>query len=247
MDIMKVFIIEDNASHLKLLKIKVESLDHQIVGESQTVDQALSKIKKTEPELILVDINIEGDNEGIHLAKAIKEQTDAFVFFITSQSKGEVISEAVSTGPDAYLLKPVDPAELRANIELAIQKRAQLSTAKPSSEITVNEEFLSVRIGERLQLLQFSDIKLIKVETKNYVTLVDVNNKTFVIRDSLKNVMNNVLPKRFIRTHHSYGVNTNFILFIDERDQMLHLKTNDILPIGKSYKKDLYEKMNIKS
>lgn len=244
---MRVFIFEDNASHLKLLKAKVNLLKHEVVGESQSIENALDKIISTNPDLVLVDINIQGENDGIGLAKEIKEHTQALVFFITSQNANEVISAAVSTAPDGYLLKPVDPAELKANIEIASRKRALAESQAHNLEIKVEKEFMSVRIGEKLQVLQFDDIKLIKVETKNYVTLIDQNDKSFAVRDSLKNVMKNVLPKNFIRTHSSYAVNTDYILFVDERDQLLHLKTNDTVPIGKSYKKELYDKMNIKS
>lgn len=241
---MKIFIIEDNASHLKLLKAKVNSLGYQVVGSSQTIEEVLPTIQQTLPDVALVDINIQGENHGIQLAKEIKEHTNTAVLFITSQSESQVISDAVAAAPDGYLVKPVDPADLKANIELAVFKNVNSST---ESQIQVEDEFLTVRTGEKLQLLQFKNIKYIKVDTKNYVTLLDVNDKPFVIRDSLKNVVGSILPQGFIRTHHSYGVNIDYILFIDEREQTVHLKTNDTIPLGKSFKKDVYEKMNIKS
>jgi DNA-binding LytR/AlgR family response regulator len=244
---MKIFIVEDNASHLRLLEAKVLSLAYQIVGTSQTIKKTLPAIQKAQPDVVLVDINIQGENDGIQLAKDIKETTDAAVIFVTSQSESKIISEAVAVKPDGYLVKPIEPAGLKANIELARFKKSQNSKSGNDSEIKISEEFLTVRTGEKLQVLQFKDIKLIKVDTKNYVTLMDVNNKPFVIRDSLKHVINDILPDDFIRTHHSYGVNIDYILFIDERDQMVHLKTDDTVPIGKSFKKDVYEKMNIKS
>ncbi|NOQ73905.1 MAG: response regulator [Crocinitomix sp.] len=247
---MRIFIVEDNTSHLKLMQAKVTSLGYQVVGTSQTIHGTLPAIQKTQPAVVLVDINIQGENDGIQLAKSIKENTDAAVLFVTSQSESKVISEAVAVEPDGYLVKPVEPADLKANIELALFKNAQKAQNIKSSnepEIKFGEEFLTVRTGEKLQVLQFKDIKFIKVDTKNYVTLMDVNNRPFVIRDSLKHVINAILPDSFIRTHHSYGVNIDYILFIDERDQIVHLKTDDTVPIGKSFKKDVYEKMNIKS
>lgn len=244
---MKIFIVEDNASHLKLLSAKVVSLGYQVVGSSQTIYQALPAILKTLPTVILVDINIQSENDGIELAKEIKENSDAVILFITSQIESQIISEAIAVEPDGYLVKPVDPANLKANIELALFKKAQHAIPTNEPEVKVEEEFLTVRTGEKLQVLQFKDIKLIKIDTKNYVTLMDVNNKSFVIRDSMKHVINAILPDSFIRTHHSYGVNLDYILFIDEREQTVHLKTDDTVPIGKSFKKEVYEKMNIKS
>lgn len=242
---MRVFIVEDNAGHLNVLKAKVESLGYCVAGTCPNATRALSGIKAAEPDVILLDINLNTDNEGIDLAREIKEIFQVPVVFITSQSADEVIRDAVSAEPAGYLLKPVDPAELKANIELAVRNKSHHSP--DLSEVNMEDEYLTVRIGERLQLLRFEDIKVLMVETKNYVTLVNNEGKHFVIRDSLKSLINSVLPNYFIRTHHSYAVNVNYISFIDEKEQTLYLKAKESIPIGKSFKKLVYQKMNIKS
>lgn len=241
---MKIFIVEDNTSHLNVLKAKVESLGYQIAGTSQTASEALSDIKKTSPDVILIDINLDGNNDGIVLAKQIKEISTASMLFITAQSKDEIIQDAIAVEPSGYLIKPVDLNELKANIELAMYQKTQ---TKSRPNFKAEKEFLTVRTGQKLQLLPFKEIKILRVDIKNYVTLVDDKGKEFAVRDSLKNILNSVLPDCFIRTHHSYGVNMDFVLFIDEREQVLHLKTNDSIPIGKSFKEEVYQRMNIKS
>lgn len=241
---MKIFIVEDNASHLNVLKAKVGSLGYQITGTSQTASEALSDIKKTPPDVVLIDINLDGNNDGIVLAKQIKEISTASILFITAQSKDEIIQDAIAVEPSGYLIKPVDLNELKANIELAMYQKTQ---TKSRPNLKTEKEFLTVRTGQKLQLLPFKEIKILKVDVKNYVTLVDDKGKEFAVRDSLKNILNSVLPDCFIRTHHSYGVNMDFVLFIDEREQVLHLKTNDSIPIGKSFKEEVYQRMNIKS
>lgn len=241
---MKIFIVEDNTSHLNVLKAKVESLGYQIAGTSQTASEALSDIKKTSPDVVLIDINLDGNNDGIVLAKQIKEISTASMLFITAQSKDEIIQDAIAVEPSGYLIKPVDLNELKANIELAMYQKTQ---TKSRPNLKTEKEFLTVRTGQKLQLLPFKEIKILRVDIKNYVTLVDDKGKEFAVRDSLKNILNSVLPDCFIRTHHSYGVNMDFVLFIDEREQVLHLKTNDSIPIGKSFKEEVYQRMNIKS
>ncbi|MCJ8292653.1 MAG: response regulator transcription factor [Crocinitomicaceae bacterium] len=238
----KIYIVEDNSSHLELLKLKVEMLGYELVGFSQTTLNTLVNIQTTNPDVVLVDINLNRDKDGITLAHEIKEFTNAKVIFITSQSKSEVIADAVTAKPSGYLIKPIDPDELRANIELAVYKKNEKHIKEKLSD-----EFLTVRTGEKLQLVSFKNIKFLKVEIKNYVTLIDDQDKQFVVRDSLKNMLINILPSTFIRTHHGYGVNIDFVSFIDEKEQTIYLKTNDSIPIGKSFRKLVYEKMNIKS
>jgi DNA-binding NarL/FixJ family response regulator len=121
----KIYIVEDNSSHLELLKLKVEMLGYEIVGFSQTTLNVLPDIQANNPDVVLLDINLTRDNDGITLAHEINEFTNANFIFITSQSKSEVVSDAVTAKPSGYLIKPVDPDELRANIELAVYKKKE--------------------------------------------------------------------------------------------------------------------------
>ncbi|MFK7786209.1 MAG: LytR/AlgR family response regulator transcription factor [Crocinitomicaceae bacterium] len=238
---MTIYIVEDNTDHLDLLKLKVESLEYEVVGFSQTTFKIIPEIQQKNPDVVLVDINLNREKDGIRLAHEIREFTDSSVIFITSQSKSDVISDAVAAKPSGYLIKPVDPNELRAAIELAAY-----NTPVKKKKI-LPSDFLTVRTGEKLQLVQFENIKYLLVDAKNYVTIIDKNDKQYIVRDSLKNLLSNSLPDDFIRLHHSYAVNMSHVSHIDEKEQTLFLKTNDPIPIGKSFRKLLYEKMNIKS
>ncbi|MFK7787758.1 MAG: LytTR family transcriptional regulator DNA-binding domain-containing protein, partial [Crocinitomicaceae bacterium] len=60
-------------------------------------------------------------------------------------------------------------------------------------------------------------------------------------------VVDNILPPAFIRTHKSFAINMDYVAFIDEKEQSVILKTNDSVPIGKSFRKHVYEKMNIRT
>lgn len=240
---VRIFIVEDNTRHLNVLKAKLNTLGYPVVGHSTLAREAIPKIKNVDPNIIILDVNLENDGDGIVLARKIREFSDAALLFITAQGDDETIQGAVSVNPSGYLAKPVNPVDLKANIELAIRHN---NTAMMQEEELPNKEFLTVRTGEKLQLLRFEEIQLLSVEVKNYITLVNKNGKRFVIKDSLKNMMNSVLPDYFIRTHRSFVVNMNYISFINEKEQMLYLAASDSAPIGKSYRKQVYQKMNIR-
>jgi len=239
---IRIYIIEDSIAHLELLKMKVEMLDYEVVGYSQTTNNALQDIQEKKPDVALVDINLTRDRDGITLAHEIQEFTNTKVIFITSQSQSEVISDAITAKPSGYLIKPVDPEELKANIELAAYKKQEKQEVPPDPK-----EYITVRTGEKLQLVYFKDVTYAHVDVKNYVTLIDKENKQFAVRDSLKNVVDNILPPGFIRTHKSFAINMDYVAFIDEKEQSVFLKTSDSIPIGKSFRKHVYEKMNIRT
>lgn len=238
----KIYIVEDDTNHLNLLKLKVERLGYEVIGFSQTAFKVIPEIQEMNPDVVLVDINLNRNKDGISLAHEIKEFTNSAVIFITSERKAEVISDAVAAKPSGYLIKPVDPNELKAAIELAIINRSDEPQKKE-----LPSDYLTVRTGEKLQLVPFKRIKYLKVETKNYVTIIDENGKQFVVRGSLTHVVNEILPENFIRTHNSYGINLEYVSFIDEKEQTLYLSSNDSIPIGKAFKQMVYNRMNIKS
>ncbi len=248
---MRVYIVEDNLSHLKLLKLKVESLGYKVVGSAQFTKNALDDIKVKSPHIILLDINFRGDEkDGIDLARQIKTELTTPIIFITSHSEDKIVQNAIEIEPAGYLVKPVEVGNLKANIELALHKQVKSNQFK-TKEYTItkqesNSTYLTVRIGQRLQVIPFNELKILKVDSKNYVTLINSENKAFSVRDSLKNLINTILPDYFIRTHMTYCVNINFISYIDEKEQTLYLKTNEQIPLGKSFKELVYKKMNIK-
>lgn len=241
---VRIFIVEDNQRHLNLLKVKLDALGYKVVGYSTVAHNVLPEIKKCAPNIILLDINLENDGDGITLARKIRDLSDCPLLFITAQQNDHTIRDAISVNPSGYLVKPVDPVNLKATIELAISQYTEATKLRQKS---IKREYLTVRKGEKLQMLRFNEIKLLMVEVKNYVTLINNNGKRFVIRDSLKNMLNSVLPDYFIRTHHSFIVNINYVSFIDEKEQTLYLEADDSAPIGKSFRKQLYQIMNIRN
>lgn len=237
---IRVFIVEDNPKHLATIEAKVQGLGYQVVSANNNSAEAWLHFQKVAADVVLMDINLSRDEEGITLAGKMQREADVPIIYVTSMASDDIIRSAISTSPSGYLVKPIDPAELKANIELAVQKHKK-PTAKPLEK----PEYLTVRLGQKLQKVHFKNISHFKVESKNYVTLVDQKNRKFAIRGSIKKVIDQVLPEGFMRTHHSHGINVSYLEFIDEATQSIHLSTGAFIPIGKSYKKDVYEQMNI--
>lgn len=237
---IRVYIVEDDPRHMATLQAKVVDQGFWVVGSSSTSAQALLDFKETLVDVVLMDINLGKDEEGIELANTIQEEYDVPIIFVTSMTADDTIKHAIKASPAGYLLKPVDPVELKANIELAVQKsnRANIRTKESC-------EYLTVRLGQKLQKIYFKDISHLKVESKNYVTLVDRQKKKAAVRGSLKNMLDSVLPDGFLRTHHAHGINLAYVEFIDESTQSIHLSTGEFIPIGKVFKKKVYNRMNI--
>jgi DNA-binding LytR/AlgR family response regulator len=239
----KIFIVEDDENQLTTLKIKIASLQHSVIGSSQRAIDALTKIKNTNPDIVLLDINLNGDNDGIILGAEISKVSSAKIIYITALSSNEIIKEAVDTNPIAYLIKPIKITELKIAIDIALNKKEGLRGNTPLNNGEKN--ILTVRVGNYLYNINFQNIILFDAGGKNYTNLATVENKKYQVRSSLKQLKEKILPDFFIQIHRKCIINVNYINYINEKDQMVYLNNNTSIFIGKTFKKELYEKLNL--
>ncbi len=239
----KIFIVEDNEDHLNALELKLGMLGHLVVGRSYNSTDVIDEIKKTSPDLLLIDINLEGDNEGIALANQANQIFDVLIIFTTALAENDIVKKALFSNPEGYLLKPIGIHELRINIELALSKKEKSHSV--IKDLDKNYRFLTVRVGNKLQKINYNQIILFERESTNYIKVQKINGKSYLIRTSLRSVLNDVLPSNFIQIHRQYIVNLEYIELVNEHEQMVHLLGECSLPIGRTFKKKLYKKLNL--
>ncbi|WP_298517104.1 LytTR family DNA-binding domain-containing protein [uncultured Kordia sp.] len=241
----KICIVEDDQNHAYALQEKVKAIGHAVQQICTTFEEALQAIQQNIPDIILLDINLQNDNEGIQLAKVIKSFSSIPIIYTTALTASDIIEKAVKIQPSGYLVKPIQQETLKATIELALQKQKPNINQENTAVSTEDDAtFLTVRVGYKLRKINLQEVKLLKITSKNYVTLVDKNDKEFQLRNSLKALISS-LNSHFIQVHRLYGINLNYIVHIDEKEQMLCLKERTHIPIGRTFKENLYKRLNI--
>lgn len=104
------------------LKVRLEHMGYEVCGHAATGKEAVDLIRRTAPDLVLMDIRLDGDMDGIDTAGAIREQVSVPVIFLTAYGHEDVLSRAKAIEPSGYVLKPLKDRELRANIEMALYR-----------------------------------------------------------------------------------------------------------------------------
>ena len=104
---MKVLIVEDEANYADTLEMFVDNLGYEVVGIAGQGKMAMSLFDEHNPDLVLMDINLDGELTGIDLARIFQGQRPTPIIFITSFDDKETFGKAKQTGPYAYLLKPL--------------------------------------------------------------------------------------------------------------------------------------------
>lgn len=118
----KVLIVEDEAIIALEIKKSLSELDLTINGLVISYDGAIESIHKNKPDLILLDINLKNNKDGIDIANAIKDESDISIIYLTAFSDENTIQRASRTNPIAYLVKPFKREDLTSTILLAIYK-----------------------------------------------------------------------------------------------------------------------------
>ena len=117
----KILIVEDNAIVALETKERLKRLGYTIAGVVGSGRDAISMARTAMPDMVLMDINLKGDIDGITVAEQIRTFCPAPVIYITAYANEEIKSRAMKTNPAAYLVKPFRELELYSTIEKAFK------------------------------------------------------------------------------------------------------------------------------
>lgn len=130
---IKIILVEDENIDAMDIKETLESFNYEVSYVASTGIDAIKHVLEIMPDLILIDIVLKGEMDGIELAYKIKELGIPFIF-LTTHSEEDTIKSAMKTDPYGYLIKPFDKNKLKFSIEHAIYKKEmELETSKQIS------------------------------------------------------------------------------------------------------------------
>lgn len=118
----KILLVEDDDIIARVAEWRLNSLGYDFCGRATSSIEAMKLVAECRPDLVLMDINIKGNVDGIDTAKMIKENYHIPVVFVTSHSDGVTLERAKATNPNGFIIKPFDDNDLRVAIELAMKK-----------------------------------------------------------------------------------------------------------------------------
>ncbi|WP_052055861.1 response regulator [Myxosarcina sp. GI1] len=121
MNQISIFIVEDEAIAAASLALDLERNGYKVAGIADMGIQALKKIENTKPDLILMDIAIKGDMDGITVSEKILDKYNIPVVYITSFSDKATLKRARPTQPQAYIVKPYNIVDLKAAIDSVLK------------------------------------------------------------------------------------------------------------------------------
>jgi DNA-binding response OmpR family regulator len=122
MDKKSILIVEDMALTAIEIQQTLKQIGYTVTDIANNYSDALKSIARTEPHLILLDIDIKGEKDGIDLANTLQKTNSIPFIYLTSDNSDETMQRASQTSPSAYLSKPFRVEELKSNLLIAFNK-----------------------------------------------------------------------------------------------------------------------------
>jgi len=117
----QILVAEHEAIVAQELKCRLESLDYEVAGITHYAEEAVALAERLRPDLVLMDIQLEGEMDGIQAAEQIRKLRVPLVY-VSGHCEGPMLQRAQLTGPYGYVLKPYRTADLRISVEITIQR-----------------------------------------------------------------------------------------------------------------------------
>ena len=137
----KILIIEDERIIAEDISLTLRTLGYNVCGIGSTGEEAVSMARELKPDLILMDIKLRGEMDGIQAAEAILSNKKLPVIYVTAYADEKTLQRAKITGPYGYVLKPIRQNELRSVIEIGLYKH-KMEKKLRESELKIEKEKL---------------------------------------------------------------------------------------------------------
>ena len=149
----RLLIVEDEGVVALDLCEALGDLGYTVVGMAVSSDEALQIAEQQRPDLVLMDICIRGDSDGIHAASVLRTRDRIPVVYLTANADAATLERALRTEPGGYLVKPFDASSLRTTIEVAI-RRHESELAREQAQVVeqgrLEQEMIAIsRVASR--------------------------------------------------------------------------------------------------
>ena len=150
MVIARLLIVEDEAIVAMDLRAKLVDMEYFVVGVARSGEDAVRMADEKSPDLVLMDINLQGDMDGVAAAEHIRERRTIPVVFLTAMGDKDTLQRAKITEPQGYVLKPFNERDLYAAIEVALH-RYRMEVKRDSAQRQRTKEGMRERTDELAQ------------------------------------------------------------------------------------------------
>jgi len=200
MERAQILVVEDEAVVAMDIQSKLEDLSYSVIALIRSGEEAVQTACEMRPDLILMDINLQGEMDGISAAACIQERNPTPVVYMTAHGDKETLHRAKMTEPLGYIIKPFDEQDLRAAIEVALNKHHLVVTREAAQR-----EYAKESVRERtVELAQrHRELSALNTAFQKHVKVRDEETRNSQdLRSYVKDVVNQIQGLLYDLNHH---------------------------------------------
>ncbi|TRX54841.1 response regulator transcription factor [Fulvivirga sp. M361] len=215
----KILVVEDEVLLAKDISLRLEEMNYEVVSMVHDAESALNAIEKhSHIDVVLLDIVLNGDLDGIELAQIVKENYAIPCIFLTSYSYKDFIVRANDVRPGAYILKPFNDRQISVAIEMTLignPKNDDSEQQVPGNSLTLEppipqiKDSLFLKKDHHFLRVPLSEILYLEADS-NYTNIFTISER-YVYSTVLKKIEVQLPRSQFLRVHRSYIVNIQSI------------------------------------
>jgi len=243
--LIKILVVEDEMIIAAKISMQLTSLGYEVTGILPRGEQAIQQVKENKPDIILLDINLKGELDGIATAVAIQQFADIPIIYLTANSDEATFNRAKPTKPSAFISKPFKQLDLQRAIELTISRMAENTPGLPTENKTGEEEqpfLLSDRIFVRYKekMIKIMLVDILYMEADRNYSHIFTSDREYVLSISLKTIEEKMSMQWFMRIHRSYLINITQVDEVAENNVTIAKAT---IPIGTGMREQLMHRI----
>lgn len=204
---MRAILVDDERLARNTLRMMLEEYPVvDIVGEAESISNAILLIEKYDPDVIFLDIQLYGESGFDLLAQM---DIHCHIVFVTAHDEHAI--RAFNVNATDYLLKPVEPERLQKTIERLSTKRVTIQEDPAPKETNFEyDDNAFIQVDGNLKVVKIDTIKYIKAQGYASILYYSDNRSGFVIK-TLKDWEKILPPKHFVRIHRSTLINLEYV------------------------------------
>jgi len=239
-----LLIIEDDPIIAQDISEKLQSLNYNVIGYTDSKEEAVQLTLDREPDVLLSDIVLEGKSyDGIDIVKRIYKDYKLPIIYLTGNSESTTIKKATASLPAAFLTKPVRFKELSTNIDIAIERfKQKYDFVKANEEDQLIKKSVFIPDRNTYHRVPKKDLLYAEADTA-YTNVVTAYGKVYNLSLNLKQFSNQIEDQSFMRVSRKHFVNLEHVDKI--KGQTLILTDNSCIHVPHSRRSEVLERFNI--
>jgi len=238
----KILIVEDEMIIGANISLQLSKLGYEVTGIVSRGEEAISHVRHSRPDIVLMDIQLKGDLDGIETVNQMHLENNIPIIYLTANADEENFERAKSTNPYAFISKPFKKLDLQHAIDLTMDRLDRNGFTSEEEERCISpfvqSDSIYVRRNEKMIKILINDIYYFEAD-RNYCKIYAKKKECLLVM-TLKEINDRLPREHFLRIHRSFIINLSHVDEVAGTHVVIGKKA---VPLSKTLRKELMDRL----